>query len=188
MTTVLDLERQAVAALRAGRFDEAERLADAADSLDQQRRKPEPVEYATWYASLQMPVFPLQPGSKRPYPGSHGCKDATLDAEQVRAWWRAAPRSNIGIATGHNVDVIDLDGPDGVKAWLGDLWDQLPPIVAHARTIRPGGHHLYVAPTGAGNRARMVPGVDYRGAGGYVVAPGSTVDGRVYHWIKAPAL
>lgn len=189
MSTVLDLEQKALAAMRSGNLEEAERLADAADNLDRQRRKATLAEAAHWYASMNLKVFPLRPGTKLPYTGSHGCKDATTNPDQITAWWGVAPTSNIGIATGHQVDVIDIDGPQGVQAWLGDLWGQLPPILAHARTIRRGGHHLYVeAIPGARNRAGMLPGVDYRAEGGYVVAPPSIVDGRAYRWIQLPSL
>jgi hypothetical protein len=45
------------------------------------------------------------------------------------------------------------------------------------------GLHLYVARSGLGNRAGVIPGVDYRGEGGYVVAlPSVHVSGRVYSW------
>lgn len=189
MTTVLDLEQRAVAAMRAGHLEEAERLAEAADNLDRQRPKATLAEAAQWYAGMGLHVFPLQPGLKTPYPGSHGFQDATTDPAQINAWWSFAPNSNIGIATGHLVDVIDIDGPQGVAAWLGDLWGQLPPIIAHARTVRSGGHHLYVeAIPGSRNRAGMLPGVDYRGGGGYVVAPPSIVGGRTYRWVQAPGI
>jgi hypothetical protein len=130
-------------------------------------------------------VFPLEPGGKRPYPGSHGCKDATLDPTRIRAWWDAAPSSNIGIATGHIVDAIDLDGAQGVKSWSGEMWGSLPPIIGTVRTRRPGGWHLYIAPTGMHNRAGMFPGVDYRGRGGYTVAPPSITVGVTYRWARS---
>ena len=48
----------------------------------------------------QMKVFPLQPGSKEPYPGSRGFKDASDDVMTVTKWWEERPDSNIGVATG----------------------------------------------------------------------------------------
>jgi hypothetical protein len=57
-------------------------------------------------------------------------------------------------------------------------------------TVRTGsgGCHLYVAATGAGNRARLLPGVDWRGAGGYVVAPPSLhASGERYRWTRSRA-
>jgi hypothetical protein len=52
-----------------------------------------------------------------------------------------------------------------------------------------GGRHLYVAPSGDGNAANFRPGLDYRGAGGYVVAPPSIgPNGKRYDWITPLAL
>lgn len=138
---------------------------------------------ALWYASIGVPVFPIQPGGKRPYPGSHGCKDATTDPAQVTAWWTANPDANIGIATGHGLDVIDIDGPPGYLS-LADLRERglIPPVLARAGTPR-GGAHLYIASTGDGNTAGLLPGIDVRGVGGYVVAPPSLgPNGRHYAW------
>ncbi|MGO5251634.1 bifunctional DNA primase/polymerase [Atopobiaceae bacterium LCP21S3_F11] len=180
--TIADLEQQLADAVRLERWLEAEQIGAHLDRLCADPPPPGLVDAALWYAALGVPVFPLEPGGKRPYRGSHGCKDAVTDPAQIRAWWTAAPASNIGIATGHVVDVIDLDGAAGVKSWAGDMWEALPPIVGRARTRRPGGWHLYTPATGMGNRASMFPGVDYRGQGGYVVAPPSIVDGVTYRW------
>jgi Bifunctional DNA primase/polymerase, N-terminal len=49
------------------------------------------------------------------------------------------------------------------------------------------GHGLnwYVLPTGLGNGADVLPGVDFRGRDGYVVAPPSVhPDGHRYQWIN----
>jgi hypothetical protein len=51
-----------------------------------------------------------------------------------------------------------------------------------------GGFHAYFAPSGWGNRTRMDGlAIDWRGVGGYVVAPPSLhVSGRRYRWIDGP--
>lgn len=56
-------------------------------------------------------VFPLKYRDKVPLT-RNGCKDATTDAAQIKAWWQKYPNANIGLATGsvsQNVFVIDLD-------------------------------------------------------------------------------
>ena len=137
---------------------------------------------ALWYARHSIAVFPLRRGAKVPRVGSRGFHDATTDLDVIRAWWQAEPRSNIGIPTGHGFDVIDVDGPVGVKSWARVI-DDLPPVLGHVCTPRPGGNHLYVPATGRGNRAGILPGVDYRGRSGYVVAPPSRSEVGIYRWI-----
>ena len=51
------------------------------------------------YAALGLRVFPCLPRDKRPAV-AHGFKEATTDADQIRAWWTRWPDANIGIATG----------------------------------------------------------------------------------------
>ena len=42
----------------------------------------------------------------------HGVNDATTNRARVLAWWTRHPRANIGLATGHRFDVLDVDGPE----------------------------------------------------------------------------
>jgi transposase len=46
----------------------------------------------------------------------HGVKDATTNRARVLAWWTRHPQANIGLATGHAFDVLDVDGPAGEHA------------------------------------------------------------------------
>lgn len=178
------LEEQIGAAIRADDMAELDRLVQVLDELD----KPKPVvpllAAALWYAGLGLPVFPLRPRSKIPHPGTRGVRDASSDADVIREAWQRHPESNIGLATGHLVDVIDVDGAAGVKSWSELIGaGALPEILGVVSTPRPGGSHLHVAACGVGNRAGLYPGIDYRGLGGYVVAPPSTgPDGTLYRW------
>jgi hypothetical protein len=164
-----------------------------APCLERQERQADPGllgEAAAWYAQQGFHVFPLCPGSKVPLPrrltccgGSHqrGCLDALDDVTAARAWWAEHPTANIGLATGHLVDVIDQDGAAGAVWWLrGQDW---PAVLGVVLTPRAGGVHRYVRATGRGNGQRIAPGLDYRGRGGYVVAPPSQVDGKRYQWV-----
>jgi hypothetical protein len=155
------------------------------------------LHYAARYG---LAVFPLMPGLKRPLPagrpesaaaaccaGTHrrGCHDASTDPELITRWWRQHPTANVGIATGHVVDVIDQDGHDGARSWALELAAGAPPrVLGIVTTPRDGGVHRYVEATGDGNAQRLAPGLDYRGRGGYVVAPPSVVDGRRYSWAQ----
>lgn len=171
----------------------ADQLQAAIETEDARVRPllPAAVVYAEW----GWPVFPLQPGSKVPYERSRGFKDATTDADLVRKWWSKAPESNIGLATGHRFDVLDVDWltKSGERSGAHQSWPELRdsgemPNVHGVVTTPRGGLHLYVLPTGGGNMAGFLPGLDYRGAGGYVVAPPSrTPEGQRYVWLHRPS-
>jgi hypothetical protein len=144
---------------------------------------------AAWYAQhYNWPVFPLRPGEKTPAT-PHGFKDATTDLDRIRRFWDAAPLHNIGVPTGHLFDVIDIDLPHGPKQW-GLLRNQPGARDIHGivRTAS-GGLHIYIEPTGMGNKAGIRPGIDYRGQGGYVVAPPSWLGPGAgqWKWISKPS-
>lgn len=169
---------------------------DAADAARAERLASPTLlgDSAEYLASRGLHVFPLTPGSKVPLPsrldccgGSHrrGCTDALDNVHAARAWWRQHPTANIGLATGHTVDVIDQDGPEGAYWWLQNT--QPIHVIGVASTPRPGGVHRFVRATGRSNGARIAPGIDYRGRGGYCVAAPSVITegpnpGR-YGWV-----
>lgn len=138
------------------------------------------VEAAAAYASAGIPVFPCVPGAKQPIT-EHGFHDATTDLRQIRRWWYRTPEANIGIATGHGIDVLDVD----VHA-LGNGFPQLRTlqrsgqINGWAQAVRSpsGGVHLYY-PTDPGRElrswSRSTAHLDFRGLGGYIIAPPSAV-------------
>lgn len=183
-----------LAAVTADDHKTADQLQARIDADDQRDRPLLPA--AVMYAEWGWPVFPLQPGSKEPYRGSRGFKDATTDPDLARKWWTKAPLSNIGLATGHRFDVLDVDfvskesgtATGAYRSWP-DLRDsgRLPDI--HGMTTTPrGGVHVFLEPTGGGNKAGFLPGLDYRGRGGYIVAPPSIgPGGRRYTWWHRPS-
>lgn len=182
--TMDTLEKLCRDAMAAGDWPAAEAYGAQLDALQEKLRKP-PVPLmsaALWYAEQGLAVFPLQPGDKRPMPRSRGCLEATCDLDRIRTWWERTPNANIGLATGGLVDVIDIDGLEGVLSW-NELEASLPPLIGRVSTPRAGGHHLYIAAQGHGNRAGLAPSVDYRGKGGYVVAPPSRTEQGIYEWI-----
>ena len=133
------------------------------------------------YAARGWPVFPLRPGAKEPDGrlAPRGLLDASTDSDRLRSWWRASPRANVGLRTGEGLDVIDIDGPRSILDELGG-----PPLLPGAVVSTGRGWHLYFAPSGLPTRTGVVPGLDVRGGGGYVVAPPSVhPSGRAYRFV-----
>jgi hypothetical protein len=140
------------------------------------------LDLALHYAARGWPVFPLVAGGKKPLPGSHGCLDASLDRNRIEAWWARHPTANVGIATGRRAGllVVDID-PRHNGQWLEALRALNLPRTMTVRTWS-GGFHLYYQLTGdsPGSGTDLLPGIDWRCNGGYVVAPGSIVEDRLY--------
>src|SRR4051794_14902406 len=124
--TLQDAEAELADAIIRDDLDAIRRLESVLDALDQPRTVASLHASALWYAQNGLHVFPLTPGTKIPLKGSGGCLDATTDPGMVDKWWTGNPNLNIGIATGHAVDVVDIDGHTGqrsrVKHWE-DLFD-----------------------------------------------------------------
>jgi hypothetical protein len=125
-------------------------------------------------------------GAKHPL-GSlvpHGVKDATCNRARILAWWTRHPQANIGLATGHCFDILDVDGPAGAQA-IRTLFAEHG-LCSSGPLVRTGGGgwHYYLAPTGLGNvHPAGLDHVDWRGRGGYVVAPPSRhASGHPYQW------
>lgn len=187
LTYIDTLVRQFHEAALAGNDTEADRLEQMVHQFD--HAAPRLGEAAIVYArDYGWPVFPLQPGGKAPIT-RHGFKDATTDLTQIRAWWTANPTANIGLPTGHMFDVVDIDTPRGmVESWQ-ELRDSTAMPDGHGIvTTSSGGRHVYVQPSGGGNLAGLKPGIDYRGRGGFVVAPPSIrADGHRWQWLVKPS-
>lgn len=96
---------------------------------------------------------------------------------QDPARWDTWPHANVGLLTGDDFWVLDVDGERGLEslAWLRDvLHDDLDTL-----TVRTGkGLHLYfelppLAWTSIPNAISVLPGIDVRGRFGQVIAPPS---------------
>ncbi|MGH4033189.1 bifunctional DNA primase/polymerase [Actinomycetota bacterium Odt1-20B] len=160
-------------------------------------------------AARGWPVHPLRPGAKSPaLHGERTCtgtgectaghrkweQRATTNPERIQRAWATSP-FNVGIATGPaNLVVVDLDVPKGKGSAdapcgaenllaLCERAGQPYPTTYTVRTPSGGQHLYFTAPphTRLGNTARRLADlVDTRAWGGYVVAPGSIVDGVAY--------
>ncbi|MGW1130488.1 bifunctional DNA primase/polymerase [Streptomyces griseoluteus] len=115
----------------------------------------------------------------------HGVHDASADPARVRALFAAAPwATGYGIACGlppHHLIGVDLDtkpgtdSPAALRALAVRHRFTIPETVV---VLTPsGGRHLWLTgpPDVAvpNSASRLAPGIDIRGAGGYLVGPGS---------------
>src|SRR5215210_655013 len=144
------------------------------------------------YASRGVPVFPCEPGGKRPLT-YNGFWDASADPRRVEVWWRRWPGANIGVPTGgrSGLLVLDVDPGSGGPESLAALERAHGPLPKTARTRTGGGgmHVFFGYPAGEEVRnsaGRLGPGLDVGGEGGYVVVPPSRTRGA-YEWLdRAP--
>ncbi|MBI5243391.1 MAG: bifunctional DNA primase/polymerase [Elusimicrobia bacterium] len=147
------------------------------------------LDRALGYIELGWAVFPLVPNAKKPLT-KNGFKDAAKSAYLVRKWWTERPDANIGIATGEasGLAVVDVDVKNGAKGResLASIKGMTPTLTAATPS---GGWHLYYAWPEGGMRSKngLLPGVDVKADGGYVVAPGSRIDGKDYEWLDPEA-
>lgn len=147
-------------------------------------------------AALGYRVFPLEPNGKRPIV-SRWPDVATTDEAKIRAWWAEWPTANIGLRTGEGLVVLDCDckpapGASAPRPGLDSLalLDMLGLPESMRVTTPSGGVHVYLTYAPSSLRSNSVdelaqfPGIDVRAEGGYVVAPGSTIDGVAYAVIE----
>jgi Bifunctional DNA primase/polymerase, N-terminal len=132
-------------------------------------------------------VFPCKPGRKEPNT-VHGFKDATTDPERIRSWWSRHPDDNVAIATGAPApDVVDVDvKADGNGYQALERLRRAGLLVGAIGIVRTpsGGAHIYYPGTENPCRALRRHHLDFRGRGGYVVAPPSRVGGRCYQLVE----
>jgi len=171
------------------------------------------VEQALEYAQMGFAVFPAyeiredgwcacgtrdcRDAGKHPRT-THGVKDATTDEEAIRQWWTTWPDANIAIATGSTsgVGVLDIDPRHGGDRALDELEDKHGrlPKTAEARSGSGGPHFYFARPPGlkhlpSASGLGGFRGVDFKGDGGYVIAPFSRhTSGNRYRWIRSRAI
>jgi hypothetical protein len=155
--------------------------------------------YAQEYLGMGYPVFPVcsprmgrhdhgqkpctNPG-KRPLVSWEPYQSRLPSEDEVRSWWSHWPTANIGMATGvrSGVVVLDCDSVEARQEALsaGGL-DKTPAVW----TGKPGGVHFWLEHPidEVRNFARRLPGLDFRGDGGYVLLPPSVhASGASYRW------
>jgi len=113
------------------------------------------------------------PTEKQPYVAK-GLNDATLDEDQIKAWWEKWTNAMIGVNAGKSgLFVVDIDkkhvnGLDTFTSW--NINDS-----AGLHSFTPsGGMHIIFTGTGKSS-TNAKTGVDTRGKGGYFIVPPSKI-------------
>jgi replicative DNA helicase len=138
-------------------------------------------QWALYYRSIGMHPIPVEVRGKRPILASwseYFTRQPTVD--EIERWWTETPEANIGLIQGRGAFVLDVDGDAGAEALK--LAGVNLPILGAPSVITGKGAHYYMRGA-APNSVAVLPQVDVRSDGGYVVAPPSVhATGRVYSW------
>ena len=163
---------------------------------------PRPAENPNLNAALDLAAagIPVFPAGRDKRPLLVGWQEkASTEPGQIREWWQAHPGALPAVFVGRaGLVAIDCDrhpgGSDGIKAFNrllsangGNLAD-----VPMTRTARGGAHLFFKQPKGEpfGNgRGQLSDGIDVRGVGGFVIAPGAVLpDGKAWQAIGGRCL
>lgn len=149
------------------------------------------LEWARRYVAAGLSVIPVRRGgSKAPAFGGWRDYSDRLPTDKELTDWFAGERYGIGVPGGKasgNLAVLDFEartGGDGYERLRAELSDRLRAVVSGCPVIvtPTGGRHVYVRlpePTPGGVLAKTAAGlvlIEVRGAGHFVVAPGSPAD------------
>jgi hypothetical protein len=141
-------------------------------------------------------VFPCAARAKNPVT-EHGFYDASIELDQINAWFDNGRGLNLAIRCGLQPNGIDLLAVDVDPDRDGDTtWKEL--CNAHGTPLAPrhetpsGGFHLFFNhPSSRCSGDLLGRGIDTKGNGGYVVAPPSTIvddNGEIIHYDSNKAL
>lgn len=145
-------------------------------------------EFAVLLAQSGFHTFPCAVGGKLPAIKDYPNK-ATTDPVKVEAWWNGKP-SNIGISTSRfaadeALIVVDVDVKKKKRGDLSLLQLELEGFELPSTftvSTPSGGRHLYYRTPKALRQGvdTLGSGIDTRSLGGYVLGPGSVIDGKEY--------
>lgn len=155
------------------------------------------LELATQLIGMGAAVFPLAANSKKPLvgrgQGGKGFLDASSDLGMAQVFLSNPGKPNYGVAfpEGSDIIVLDLDGGNDASNpdWKDDwqlLYDQLgPPGLTYIVRTPSGGRHVYYrwrsdlyGPLPPGDE--MLGWTVRKPWKGYLVGPGSVIDGETY--------
>jgi archaellum biogenesis ATPase FlaH len=137
------------------------------------------------YHKQDFSIIPITAREKRPLILWDKYQEARATTDEINGWWSRWPDANVGIITGaiSGLVVIDLDSLEA-KEKLKKLPSEYDLTAVPRSRIGKGWQLFFLHPgMNVPNRAGIVPGLDFRGDGGYVVAPPSIhPTGKQYKW------
>ena len=154
------------------------------------------------FAEMGYCVIPIKPDfnvetqkfDKKPYIDWKIYQTTFSTKMDIENWWSQWPGAMIGIVTGaiSKIAIIDCDSPEAYQYIQEQLPDSfLTPIATTPR----GGKHIWYLSDGDRiiNKANIIPNVmphiDSRGDGGYIIAPPSVNEhGQKYEWLPGLTL
>ena len=130
------------------------------------------------FAGGNIPVLLLMPGTKIPFPGTNGHKDATTDLAEIDRLFAEHSEANYGLDLDRaGYCAIDTDEAlgEGNLALLEDMHGPLPETFT-VRTPR-GGRHFYFKGSLPFTASKLAAKIDTKGPG-YVAGPDCVLDRR----------
>jgi len=151
-------------------------------------------DHAVGLARKGFRIFPLIPNGKTPANEGNWRKTASSDPARVAEMWtcpvtEAEQDYNIGIALDRETLVVDVDTRDGKTgdkslALLEAVYDDLHETL-EIETASGATHLYFKSESPVGNSASKVgTHIDIKSEGGFVVGPGSTIDGEAYKIVR----
>jgi len=116
-------------------------------------------------------------------------QNETPTKDKLQEWSKNYPDARIALITGEktNLTVLDCDTPEAkaiVEEFLSDTL--LTPI---AKSPRGGEHYYFQYEKSLPNKAGILPGLDVRNDGGYILAdPSPGLNGTKYAWLEGLSL
>jgi len=140
-----------------------------------------PLDCALDFAKRGYYVFPVKKGNSKE-PCEVGWQNkSTVDPAEVRTMAARHPDCNWGLDCDKSgLSIIDIDCKPGRPNGYETI-KALPPVESPFTVLTPsGGQHRYFRGSTKSTASVIGPSVDSKSKGGYVLIPGSVVDGGVY--------
>jgi hypothetical protein len=138
-----------------------------------------PEHNAETLRGLGFSIIPLAANSKQPAIAWKPYQQRQATGDELNAWLATSTYTNLGIITGRisRLVVLDLDDRDR----LTELLHECPTLTETVTVQTRRGYHLYYRiPPDLLVPTQIADGIDLKGEGAYVVAPGSVIDGHTY--------